>query len=129
MPRPRLIRINAAELNVWKELTNELSEHPLFKDCDFAHVEIVSKERTPNPVIKDIEKPIIRLERFIQNNGNRSVGKKNLCEIMKISRPTLNKWIVDELISIGNKKESWSLQQFDLEKVVSELKKQKNITK
>ena len=88
MPRPRLIRINAAELNVWKKLANELSEHPLFKDCDFDHVEIVSKERTPDPVIKDIEKPIIRLERFIRNNGKRSVGKKNLCEIMKISRPT-----------------------------------------
>ena len=129
MPRPIIIRINAAELNIWRELANELSEHPLFKECDFEHVEIVSKERTPDPVIKDVEKPIIRLERFIQNNGNRSVGKKKLCEIMKISRPTLNKWIADEFISKGNKKEPWSLQQFDLEKMVSELKKQKNITK
>ena len=78
MPRPKTIRINAAELNIWKELANELSEHPLFKDCDFDHVEIVSKESTPDPVINYIEKPIIRLERFIRNNGNRSVGKKNL---------------------------------------------------
>jgi hypothetical protein len=129
MPRPKIIRINAAELNIWRELANELSGNPLFKECDFDNVEIVSKERTPDPVIKDIEKPIIRLERFIRNNGNRSVGKKNLCEIMKISRPTLNKWIDDEFISKGNKKESWSLQQFDLKKVVSELKKQRNITK
>ena len=129
MPRPKIIRINAAELNIQKELTNELSEHPLFKECDFDHVEIVSKERTPDPVIIDIEKSIVRLERFIQNNGNRSVGKKNLCEIVKISRPTLNKWIEDEFISKGKKKEPWSLQQFDLEKVVSELKEQKNITK
>ena len=35
MPRPKIIRINAAELNVWKKLANELSEHPLFNECDF----------------------------------------------------------------------------------------------
>jgi len=129
MPRPKTIRINAAELNIWQDLSNELSEHPLFKECDFSSIHIVSKERMPDPVIKDIEKPITRLERFIQNNDNRSVGKKKLCEIMKISRPTLNKWIEDEFISKGKQKEPWSLQQFDLEKVASELKKQKNITK
>ena len=83
----------------------------------------------PDPVIKDVEKPITRLERFIINNGNQAVGKQKLCEIMKISRPTLNKWIEDEFISKGNKKEPWSLQQFDLQKVVSELKNQRNITK
>ena len=129
MPRPKTIRINAAELNVWQELANELSEHPLFKECDFSCIHIVSKERMPDPVIKDVEKPITRLKRFIINNGNQVVGKKKLCEIMKISRPTLNKWIEDEFISKGQQKESWSLQQFDLEKVTSELKKQKNITK
>ena len=129
MPRPKTIRINVAELNIWRELADELSNHPLFKECNFDCIEIVSKERMPAPVIKDIDKPITRLERFIQNNGNRSVGKKKLCEIMKISRPTLNKWIEDEFISKGDKEESWSLQQFDLEKALSELKKQKNITK
>ena len=129
MPRPKTIRINVAELNIWRELADELSNHPLFKECNFDCIEIVSKERMPDPVIKDIDKPITRLERFIQNNGNRSVGKKKLCEIMKISRPTLNKWIEDEFISKGDKEESWSLQQFDLEKALSELKKQKNITK
>ena len=129
MPRPKIIRINAAELEIWQDLADELSEHPLFKNCDFDCIEIVSKERMPDPVIKDVEKPITRLERFIINNGNQAVGKQKLCEIMKISRPTLNKWIDDEFISKGNKKEPWSLQQFDLQKVVSELKNQKNITK
>ena len=129
MPRPRTIRINAAELNIWKELADELSEHPLFKDCNFNSVYIVSKERMPDPVIKDVEKPIIRLERFITNNGDWTVGKQRICEIMKISRPTLNKWIDDEFISRGDKKEPWSLQKFDLKKVVSEMKEQKNITK
>jgi len=129
MPRPKIIRIHAAELKVWDDLVDELSEHPLFKDCNFDYIYIVSKERMPNPVIKDVEKPITRLERFIINNGNQTVGKKRLCEIMKISRPTLNKWIEDEFISKGKKEESWSLQQFDLKKVVSELKKQRNIAK
>jgi len=39
---------------------------------------------------------------------------------MKISRPTLNKWIDDEL----QKDAPWSRQQFDLKTVLSELKKQ-----
>jgi hypothetical protein len=89
---------------------------------------IVSKTQTPDPIIKDVEKPIIRLKRFIQNNGNREVGKLKLCEIMKISHPTLNKWIDDGLISGGYQKEPWSRQQFDLSKVASELRNQRNIT-
>jgi hypothetical protein len=89
MSRPKTIRIHAAELKIWQALADELSEHPLFRKADFDCIHIVSKARTPVPIIKDIEKPIIRLKRFIQNNGNRKVGKQKLCEIMKISRPTL----------------------------------------
>jgi hypothetical protein len=129
MPRPKTLRIHAATLKVWQDLADELSEHPLFKECNFDYVYIVSKERMPDPIIKDVEKPITRLERFIINNGNQSVSKKKLCEIMKISRPTLNKWIEDEFISQSDKKEPWSLQKFDLKKVITELKKQKNIMK
>jgi len=129
MPRPKIIRIHATKLKVWQDLSNELRDHPLFKNCDFSSIHIVSKESMPKPVIKDVDKPILRLERFIINNGNQEVSKKKLCEIMKISRPTLNKWIDDGFISTGNKKEPWSLQKFDIKKVVSELKEQKNITK
>ena len=110
------------------EGTQELKTHQLFQDADFDDIHIVSKQRSPDPLIMmDVEKPIVRLERFIRNNGNRMVGKQKLCEIMKISRPTLNKWIDDEFISKGQRKEPWSRQQFDLETVVSELKKQQNI--
>jgi len=126
MPRRKIIQINAAELKVWKELWEELGNHPLFQEADFDHIEIVSKRRSPDPRINDVEMPIVRLERFVQNNGNRMVGKQKLCEIMKISRPTLNKWIEDEFISKGQQKEPWSWQQFDLEIVATELKKQKN---
>ena len=124
MPRRKTIRINATKLTVWQELLEELKTHPQFRDCDFDSVQIVSKQRSPNPVIKDVDKPIIRLERFILNNGNRMVGKQKLCAIMKISRPTLNKWLDDGFLSKGYRKEPWSLQQFDLQKVASELKKQ-----
>jgi len=129
MPRRKTIRINASELDVWQRLFEELQAHPQFRDCDFDSIQIVSKQKSPDPVIKDVDKPVIRLERYIINNGNQSVGKKKLCAIMKISRPTLNKWLNDGFISEGYKKASWSLQQFDLKKVLSELKKQQNITK
>jgi hypothetical protein len=127
MPRRKTIRIDAAELNCWNELWKELGNHPLFQNANFDSIEIVSKERSPDPQIKDVDKPIIRLERFIRNNGNRMVGKQKLCQIMKISRPTLNKWIDDELLPKGKKKEPWSWQQFDLQTILSELKKQQNI--
>ena len=100
MPRRKIMRINAAELAVWSELAEELHKHPVFCDCDFTTVEIVALKRNPEPSIGiDLKNPILRLERFVQNNGNRSVGKQELCKIMKISRPTLNRWIDDELIS------------------------------
>jgi hypothetical protein len=124
MPRSKIIKIHAAELKVWKELSEELYNHPQFSNCDFDCVHIVSKQRSPDPVIKDVDTPIIRLERFILNNGNQMVGKQKLCMIMKISRPTLNKWIDDDFISKGYKKGPGALQQFDLKKVASELKEQ-----
>ena len=127
MPRRKIIRIDAAELKCWDKLWEELGHHPLFQDADFDNIYIVSKQRSPDPRILDVAAPIKRLERFIQNNGNQTAGKQRLCKIMKISRPTLDKWIDDELISKGLKKEPWSWQQFDLQTVVSELKKQQNI--
>jgi hypothetical protein len=128
MPRPKTYRIDAAELNIWSDLAEELSKNPIFKDCDFDRVEIVAHQRTPAPIIKDVEQYIIRIERFILNNGNRTVGKTKLCEILKISRPTLNKWIDDEFLSDGYQKAPGALRQFDLSKVASELKMQRNIT-
>ena len=127
MPRRKIIRVPASELKVWRELWEELRHHPLFQEADFNTVEIVAKKRNPDPRIADVETPIIRLERFIRNNGNQTVGKQRLCQILKISRPTLNKWIDDEFISRGEQKEPWSWQQFDLLTVLSELKKQQNI--
>jgi hypothetical protein len=126
MPRRKIIRIHAAELKCWDVLWEELGNHPLFQDANFDCIEIVSKQRNPDPRIIDVEMPIVRLERFIRNNGNRMVGKQKLCAIMKISRPTLNKWIDDEFISKGQHKEPWSWQHFDWETVASELKKQQN---
>jgi hypothetical protein len=129
MPRRKIIKIKASELHVWRELAEELYQHPLFQEADFDTVEIVALKRNPDPQIKDIESPIMRLERFVRNNGNRTVGKQKLCAIMKISRPTLNKWIDDEFISKGTTKEPWAgHQKFDLGTVIKELKKQKNTT-
>jgi hypothetical protein len=128
MSRPKTIRIRVAELKIWRQLVDELSEYPMFREADFDCIQIVTKEKTPIPIIKDVEKPIIRLERFIQNNGNRKVGKMKLCLIMKISRPTLNKWLACGFLSEGNQKECSSLQYFDLAKVASKLRNQRNIT-
>jgi hypothetical protein len=124
MSRRKIYRIDAAELKVWRQLSEELFHHPVFRECDFETVQIVALKRNPEPRIVDVDKPLKYLERFIINNGNRSVGKQKLCEILKISRPTLNKWIADEFISRGQTKEPWAgHQSFDLKKVLEELKK------
>jgi len=64
MPRRKIIRIHAAELNVWGDLCEELGNHPLFQDADFDRIEIVSLKRNPDLRIIDVETPIIHLERF-----------------------------------------------------------------
>lgn len=119
IPRRKIIKIKTAELYIRRKLTEELSCHPLFQEADFDAIEIVTLKRNPDPQIKDIGSPIMRLERLVRNNGNRSVGKQKLCEITKISRPTLNKWIDDEFISKEKNKEPWAgHQKFDLEAVI-----------
>jgi hypothetical protein len=123
MPRRKILRINADELSIFGELAKELHEHPIFSECDFTTIEIVAKKRNPDPIIADVEKHIRKLERFINNNGNQSVGKQKLCKIIGVSRPSLNKWIDDELISKGKTKEVYAgNQSFDLKKVLEELK-------
>ena len=104
MPRRKTLRINADELTIFRELTKELYEHPIFSECDFTTIEIVAKKRNPDPIITDVEKHVRKLERFINNNGNRNVGKQELCKIIGVSRPSSNKWIDDELISKGKRK-------------------------
>ena len=42
MPRRKIIRINAAELNIWDDLSEELGNHPLFQDADFDKIEKLS---------------------------------------------------------------------------------------
>ncbi|MDR1562975.1 MAG: hypothetical protein LBS54_07865 [Dysgonamonadaceae bacterium] len=74
----------------------------MFEYADFSCIEIVSKKRAPNPTIIDVEKFIAHLDRFILNNGNRSVGKTKLYEILKITRPILNRWVSDELLCSNN---------------------------
>ena len=49
MSRPKTIRINAATLKIWRDLSDELFDHPLFQKCNFDCVEIVSKEKYRNP--------------------------------------------------------------------------------
>lgn len=127
MSRRKIYRIDASELKVWRQLSDELYQHPIFKECDFETVEIVALKRNPEPHIVDVDRPVRYLERFIINNGNSSVGKQKLCSILKISRPTLNKWIDDEFISKGKTKEPWAgHQSFDLKIVLEELKKQQD---
>ena len=123
MPRRKILRINADELPIFRELVEVLHEHPIFHECDFTTIEIVAKKRNPEPKIADVEKHIRKLERFIQNNGNRNVGKQELCKIIGVSRPSLNKWIDDELISKGKTKEVYAgNQSFDLKTVLEEFK-------
>jgi hypothetical protein len=125
MPRRKLIRINAAELDIWKELSAELFNSKLFNECDFDTVEIIALKRNPQPRIADINIRVECLKQYIRNNGNCAAGKQELCKIMKISRPTLNKWLDDELISKGKTEKPWgSHQKFDLETVLKDLKKQ-----
>ena len=84
--------------------------YPNFLKNDVFGLTLISscQEKKPDPQIVDVEKHIRRLEKFIRNNGNRNVGKQELCKIIGISRPSLDKWTDDELISKGKTKEVYA---------------------
>jgi hypothetical protein len=86
---------------------SELQKNPeLAADYDMNTIEISVKKKI-TPRIQNIDKAIGNLKRYIMVNkefiqvfnGEAMVSKKDIARMLKISRPTLNKWIKDGFIT------------------------------
>ncbi|MFR9165040.1 MAG: hypothetical protein ACLVKO_01985 [Dysgonomonas sp.] len=102
MPRRKKHVLKGRELEIYRSLVEELSQNPELADYDMNTIEItLLKNLTPQ--IRNIDKAIANLKRYIAINGKNitiingepSVFKRDIIKMMKISRPTLDKWIKD----------------------------------
>lgn len=123
MPRRKRHIIHLQDLDIYKELVNELLQKEELADYDITTLEISILKNNPPPKIQDPQKAIKNLERYIAINGDKDVLKSKLFKIMKVSRPTLDKWLGDDLLKptyVTGDYGYW--KHFNLKDVVKQLK-------
>jgi hypothetical protein len=134
MPRRKLYKISAKDTPIYDVIVSELQKNPeLAAGYDMNTIEIsVKKKITPH--IQDIDKAIYNLKRYIMVNkefiqvfnGEAMVSKKDIARMLKISRPTLNKWIKDGFITPVKSKTISRLEIFPPDIILEQLLNQKN---
>jgi hypothetical protein len=131
MPRRKQISIPVKELTVYNTLIRELSKNPLLEDYDMSSVKLTILKNKPPPRIKDVDKAIENLKWYVSAHsdrielfmGQKVIIKKKLAKMMRISRPTLDKWIKDGFIT--SKKPYSSFEVFPVDAVLEQLEKQR----
>ena len=106
MPRRKQYKISARQTAIYDLIVAELQQNPELADYDMGTIEISLKKKI-TPRIQDIDSAIANLKRYITINreliqtvnGEMIVTKKDIARMLKISRPTLDKWIRDEFIT------------------------------
>lgn len=106
MARLKVKIIDIHELKCKEAIIDELKSRVGFENFDFNKVSILVKSKSPPPFIADVDKAIKSLERFYSCNRHliktfnleQIIRRKQLAEMLGISRPTLNKWIASGFI-------------------------------
>lgn len=131
MPRRKQITIKAKDLSIYGQIASELSKNPELVDYDMASIEITIKKKIV-PHIQDVDRAISNLQRYYAANkqsielvNNRQlIFKQDLPKMLKISRPTLYKWLEHGFIKpshiVGT-----PLDCFDIDEMIEQLRKQK----
>ncbi|MDR2118942.1 MAG: helix-turn-helix domain-containing protein [Tannerellaceae bacterium] len=134
MPRRKLYKISAKDTTIYDVIVSELQKNPeLAADYDMNTIEISVKKKVV-PRIQDIDKAIGSLKHYMMVNkefiqvfnGEAMVSKKDIASMLKISRPTLNKWIKDGFITPVKSKTISSLDIFPPDIILEQLLNQKN---
>ena len=131
MPRRKKIAIKAKDTSVYRLIVSELSKNPELADYDMSSIEITIKKKI-KPTIKEVDKAISNLQQyyaankqFIQTfNGKQLISKKDLAKMLRVSRPTVDKWLEHGFIK-PSRIAGTSIDCFQIDEVIEQLRKQK----
>ena len=103
MARPRKYTFPLSDLRGFEDVRLELKSNPELDGLDIENAVITLKQRkqsyTAQP--ENLKRALVSLERYISRNGITEpveLSKREMSDILCISRPTVDKWIDAEII-------------------------------
>lgn len=133
MPRRKQYKISARQTAIYDVIVAELQQNPELADYDMGTIEISVKKKI-TPRIQNIDLAIANLKRYIAINreliqtvnGEMIVFKKDIARMLKISRPTLDKWIKEEFITPVQSSVLKDIIIFPPDQILKQLQNKKN---
>jgi hypothetical protein len=133
MPRRKQYKISASQTAICDVIVAELQQNPELADYDMGTIEISIKKKI-TPRIQNIDSAIANLKRYIAINreliqtvnGEMIVAKKDIDRMLKISRPTLDKWIREEFITPVQSSVLSDTKIFPPDQILKQLQNKKN---
>lgn len=133
MPRRKQYKISARQTAIYDTIVSELQKNPELADYDMETIEVSVKKKI-TPRIRNIDKAIDNLKRYIAVNkefiqivnGEAIVSKKDIAKMLKISRPTLDKWIREGFVSPTKSEVLSNTDIFPPDLILKQLQNQKN---
>lgn len=133
MPRRKQYKISARQTAIYDAIVAELQKNPELADYDMETIEISVKKKI-TPRIRNIDKAIDNLKRYVAVNkefiqivnGEAIVSKKDIAKMLKISRPTLDKWIREGFVSPTKSKVLPNTDIFPPNLILKQLQNKKN---
>ncbi|MDP2335410.1 MAG: hypothetical protein Q8N05_02960 [Bacteroidota bacterium] len=133
MPRRKQYKISARQTAIYDVIVAELQQNPELADYDMETIEISVKKKI-NPRIQNLDLAIANLKRYLAINrdhiqtinGEMIVSKKEIARMLKISRPTLDKWIREKFVTPVKSSVLPDTKIFPPDLVLKQLQNQKN---
>ena len=133
MPRRKQYKISARQTAIYDVIVSELQKNPELADYDMETIEISVKKKI-TPRIQNVDLAINNLTRYIAVNkeyiqtinGEMLVSKKEIAKMLKISRPTLDKWIKEKFITPLRSEVLPNAEVFPPDLILKQLQNQKN---
>ena len=133
MPRRKQYKISARQTAIYDVVVAELQQNPELADYDMETIEISLKKKF-TPRIQNIDLAIDNLKRYLAINkeqiqtinGEMIVAKKDIARMLKITRPTLDKWIRDGFITPVQSIVLPDIKIFPPNQILEQLQNQKN---
>ena len=133
MPRRKQYKISARKTSIYDAIVRELQKNPELADYDMGTIEISVKKKI-TPRIRDVDTAIRNLTAYVAVNkeyiktfkGETIVSKKEIAKMLRISRPTLDKWIREKFITPVQSEVLSKTETFPPDLILKQLQKQKN---